>query len=196
LTANGWRALIWRREIDWRIFRGHACGALVVLMAFVALQVAVSRPVAYLILGATPFIGYGLPRKLELNVDRPGHSFACGMVCTTLSLAAGISGPLLDVFFLRSAMDRRGIVATKAASQTLVHLIRAVYFGALLSTGQNGVEWWFALAMAGLAVAGTSLSRMALEGITESHFRQWTRGVVSAMGMFFLCNGIWSLAHH
>jgi hypothetical protein len=118
MASNGWRAWLWRKEVNWRIFRGNAYGAGLSLAVFCALQLALSRPVVYVILGLTPFISFVLPRDLKLNVDRRGHSFACGVACNALQLLSGVAGPLLDVFFLHSKMDRRGVVATKAASQT------------------------------------------------------------------------------
>lgn len=107
MAANGWRAWLWRRAIDWRVFRGTCLGALAVLAVFSALQLAGSRPVVYLILGITPFISYLVPASLKLNVDRRGHAFLCG------------------------------VVATKAASQTLSHLVKIVYFGVLLSSARG-----------------------------------------------------------
>ncbi len=192
MAANGWRAWLWRREIDWRVFRGTCLGALVVLAVFSLLQLAGSRPVVYLILGITPFISYLLPASLKLNVDRRGHAFLCGVVCTVLALLAGVSGPLLDVFFLPSRLDRRGVVATKAASQTFSHLVKIVYFGVLLSSAHGSVDWWFALLMIGLAVTGTTLSRKALDAMSDKDFRLWTRRVVSVIGVFYLANGLWA----
>ncbi len=194
MAANGWRAWLWRREVDWRVFRGSAYGALVVLAAFSAFQWVGSRSVVYLILGLTPFAGYLLPPALKLNVDKPGQPFVCGIVCTLLSLLSGVSGPLLDVFFLHSKMDRRGVVATKAASQTFAHLVKIAYFGVLLASDRGNVPWWVAAAMVGLAVMGTTLSRTALERISDRDFRRWTRWTVSVIGLFYLGNGLWALA--
>ena len=194
MAANGWRAWLWRSAIDWRVFRGTAYGALAVLAAFSVLQLVASRPVVYLILGLTPFVSFVLPANLKLNVDRRGHPFACGTVCTVLSLLSGVSGPLLDVFFLSSKLDRRGVVATKAASQTCAHLVKIVYFGALVTAGRGSLEWWFALPMVALAMAGTTLSRKVLESMTDRNFRLWTRWTVSVIGVFYLGNGLWALA--
>lgn len=194
MASNGWRAWLWRREIDWRVFRGTCYGAVLVLAVFSVLQLVGSRPVVYLILGATPFVSTLLPASLKLNVDRRGHAFLCGVVCTMLALLAGVSGPLLDVFFLHSAMDRRGVIATKAVSQTFSHLVKIVYFGILLSSAQGSVEWWFALLMVGLAVVGTTLSRKVLEAMSDKDFRVWTRRTVSVIGVFYLANGLWALA--
>ena len=195
MAANGWRAWLWRRHIDWRVFRGTVYGALCVLAIFGALQLVGSRPVVYVILGLTPFASYVLPTSLKLNVDRRVHSFACGVVCSVLSLLAGISGPLLDVFFLESRMSRQAVVATKAASQTFAHLSKIFYFGWLLrSAAQGEVEWPFALAMVALAVVGTTLSRKALDRMTDNDFRRWTRYTVTTIGVFYLGNGVWALA--
>jgi uncharacterized membrane protein YfcA len=195
MAANGWRAWLWRREIDWRVFRGAASGTLVVLAAFSALQLVGNRAVVYVILGVTPFIGFLLPARLKLNVDKPWHSFVCGTVCAILALLSGVSGPLLDMFFLHSRMDRRGVVATKAASQALAHIVKVVYFGALLNTEHPDIALWFAAAMIGLAMLGTSMSRTVLERMSDANFRSWTRWTVAVIGVFYLGNGAWVLAH-
>jgi uncharacterized membrane protein YfcA len=195
MASNGWRAWLWRHDIDWRVFRGTVYGSLCVVAVFGVLQLVGSRPVVYVILGLTPFVSYVLPPSLKLNVDRRGHSFACGVVCTALSLLSGVSGPLLDVFFLPSQMDRRGVVATKAASQTFAHLLKILYFGVVLASAHGTVEWPLALAMVGLAVIGTTLSRTVLERMTDHDFRRWTRHTVTAVGTFYLCSGLWALAH-
>ena len=127
MAANGWRAWLWRSNVNWRVFRGYALGALLALAAFIVVQIVVSKPVAYILLGSTPFVSFVLPRRLTLNVDHRGHPVFCGVVCTGLQLLAGVSGPLLDVFFVRSALNRRGVVATKAMSQTLGHFIKIIY---------------------------------------------------------------------
>jgi uncharacterized membrane protein YfcA len=193
MASNGWRALLWRTEIAWPIAARIAAGALVALAVFGTLRLVVSRPVAYLILGTTPFATYLLPRDAHLDVDRRGHAFACGVVCTVLQLLCGVSGPLLDVFFLRSKMGRRAVVATKAAAQTFGHAVKILYFGALSAGADSAVEWWLALTMIGLAMLGTTLSRKALERISDVDFRQWTRRTVLVVGAYYLGSGAWML---
>src|SRR6185436_10924467 len=98
LASNGWRALLWRASVDWRVFRGYVLGALAATAGFTALQLVVSKPAALIMMGLTPFVTLALPEKLHLNVERRGHPFACGAICSMLSLTAGVSGPILDVF--------------------------------------------------------------------------------------------------
>jgi len=195
LASNGWRAILWRRSIDWRVFRGNAYGSIAALAAFTLVQLVASKPVALLVLGVTPFIALALPEKLVLDVQRRGHSFACGVICTGLQLLAGVSGPILDMFFVRSNMDRRAVVATKASTQSLGHIIKIAYFGGLVGAAQRGtVEFWLGALMVALAITGTTLSRRVLEKLTDASFRKWTRWTVMTTGLVYLSTGAWLLS--
>ena len=193
LASNAWRALLWRRMVDWRVFRGYVYGALVALAFFAVLQLVVSKPVALIMMGLTPFITLVLPEKLHLNVERRGHSLACGIVCNGLSLTAGVSGPILDVFFVRSKMTRQAVVATKAMTQSFSHLLKIGYFGALVSGERGLVQPWIAAMMVVLAFAGTTMSRRVLERMNDASFRFWTRATVIVLGTFYIANGLWLL---
>jgi len=149
----------------------------------------VAKPVALIAMGITPFVALALPEKLHLNVERRWHPFVCGLVCLALSLTAGIAGPILDVFFVRSRMTRHAVVATKASTQSLSHLLKIVYFGGLTATGA-AVPVWLAATLVVLAFAGTSLSRQVLERISDAAFRRWTRWTVTALGAVYLTSGL------
>ena len=168
LASNGWRALLWRKSVDWRVFRGYVLGAMVALALFAMLQLVVSKPVALIVMGLTPFLSLALPESLHLNVERRGHSFSCGLICSSLSLTAGVSGPILDVFFIRSKMTRHAVVATKAMTQSFSHLQKIVYFGAMVAGARGVVEPWLAVVLVLTAFAGTSLSRRVLERMNDA----------------------------
>jgi uncharacterized membrane protein YfcA len=144
-------------------------------------------------MGLTPFVALALPEGLHLNVERRGHPFACGMVCMVLSLMAGVSGPILDVFFVRSKMSRHAVVATKAMTQSLSHIMKILYFGAFAVVEGSGVDPWLAAMMVVLAFTGTSLSRRVLERMNDASFRFWTRWTVMSLGAFYLGSGAFML---
>ena len=118
-------------------------------------------------------------------------------------MLAGVSGPLLDVFFVQSKLDRRGVVATKAMSQTLGHLIKITYFGAIawLATAETKEVVGIALSIplaatcVVLAFTGTSLSKRVLEKMSDADFRLWTKWTVLTMGVIYLGSGIWLFLH-
>src|SRR5689334_11286315 len=191
LASNGWRAMLWRAQVDWRVFRGYLLGALVATAVFAMLQLVVSKPVALVAMGLTPFVALALPEKLHLNVERPGQPFACGAICSALSLTAGVSGPILDVFFVRSRMGRHAVVATKAMTQSASHILKIAYFGGIAATGRGTVDPWIAAMMVVLAFTGTSLSAPVLRRMNDKSFRQWTRWTVLTLGVFYLASGVW-----
>ena len=190
LASNGGRALMLRNEVDWRVFRGYVIGAALALGLFAATSIVVGKAAALIAMGLTPFAALLLPEKLHLNVERRGHSALCGFVCLALNLVAGIAGPILDAFFVRSKMSRHAVVATKALTQTLSHLVKIVYFGGVIAVQGGEVSPWLIPTMVLLAFLGTSLSRPVLERMSDASFRQWTRWTVMTLGALYLASGL------
>ncbi len=190
LASNAGRAFLWRDKVDWRIFRGYAYGALAMLALFAAVRLVVSKPVALIVMGFTPFVTMWLPESVHLNVERRGHPIACGVACSAISLTTGVSGPILDIFFVRTKMSRHAVVATKSMTQSFSHLLKIFYFGAVVSVEGGPLQPWVAGAMVLLALAGTSLSRHVLERMNDASFRRWSRRTVLTLGLLYLANGI------
>ncbi len=190
LAANGWRAVLLRAEVDWRVFRGYVVGALAALLLFTLVRLVVSKPVALIAMGLTPFATMWLPEGLHLNAQRRGQAFLCGVLCAAVSLTAGVSGPILDVFFVRTGMRRHAVVATKALTQSFTHILKIFYFGAVISLQGGNVRPWLAAMMVVLALVGTSLSRSVLERMNDVSFRRWTRWTVLTLGAIYLANGL------
>ena len=190
LASNGGRAFMLRNEVDWRVFRGYVVGAALALGLFAATSIVVGKAAALIAMGLTPFAALLLPEKLHLNVERRGHSALCGFVCLALNLVAGIAGPILDTFFVRSKMSRHAVVATKALTQTLSHLVKIVYFGGVIAVQGGEVSPWLIPTMVLLAFLGTSLSRPVLERMSDASFRQWTRWTVMTLGALYLASGL------
>jgi hypothetical protein len=193
MSSNGWRALLWWRYIGWSILARYAVGLAAALALFAAIRFIPDRAVVLLLLGATPFAVWLLPDRLAPRADRKGGAEACGLICTALQLLSGVSGPTLDIFFVKTALDRRAVVATKAACQVVTHLSRLVYFGGL--TGVEDDLGWPILALSvTMAIVGTSLSRVILERMTDVQFRRWTQRLVMAIGAVYMVQGIVVLA--
>jgi len=153
----------------------------------------VGKPIALIVMGFTPFVALALPERLHLNVERRGQPLACGLICNALNLTAGVSGPILDIFFVRSQMTRHRVVATKAMTQSFSHVLKIFYFGAVMAVEGGDVDAWLAALMVALAFTGTSLSRRVLDRMNDQSFRQWTRWTVMTLGVFYLGNGVYLL---
>ena len=193
MASNGWRAWLWRAHIEWRIAGWFALGCVVAALAFAAVALVPSKAVALLMLGLIPFLAMAVPPRLRLNVARPGHAVTSGGVCMVLQLLAGVSGPILDLFFVQSGLDRRGIIATKATVQTLGHALKLVYFGAALLASGETLSPWVALMAIALAIVGTTSARRVLEAMSDEQFRLWSRLLIMALSVVYLVQGTYLL---
>ena len=122
LASNGWRAWLWRASIRWPIVGGYAVGSVAMFALMKLIAFLPDKAVIFLGLGLMPFVVDRLPRALQPDITRRFAPAICGAVIMVLQLLAGAAGNVLDVFFQQSPLDRKTIVATKAATQVLAHL--------------------------------------------------------------------------
>ncbi|TSH91601.1 TSUP family transporter [Verticiella sediminum] len=191
MAANGGRALLWRQRIAWPILGAYSVGLLAALGLFGLLRYVPDRGVVLISLGLLPFVALAVPPRYAPQADRPVGAFVCGVLNGAVQMLAGVSGPLLDVFFVRSRMDRRDVVATKAACQTLAHATKLVYFAAFAGAWHSDtVEFWVLPLAIAAAFWGTHLSRTLLERMSDVGFRRWTRRIIMAIGVVCLAQGV------
>lgn len=188
LVANGWRALLHRRHIAWPIIGNYALASAAAAAVIAALSFVPSRPLLFLLLGLVPLLVW-LPKGwLQLDASKRSHALTSGFLVTLVNLTAGVAGPLLDIFFVRTALTRHQIVATKAATQVFSHAAKIAVFGLpLLGAGGAGFPpWWvFALAIP-LSMLGTAAGGLVLDRISDVDFKRWTAWIVTAIGAFYL----------
>lgn len=188
LAANGWRAVLHRRHVDWVILGFHAVGSAIAAAIVLSIAYVPSKPLVFLLLGLVPAFVW-LPRSwLQLDASRPLHSVISGFCVTGISLLSGVGGPLLDIFFVRTRLTRHQIVATKAATQVLSHAIKILVFGIPMLTGRgDGMPPLSLLALAiPLSMAGTALGGAVLDRMSDQTFLKWTRLIVTAVGTIYL----------
>lgn len=190
LTSNGWRAVLWRRHIDFRIFGRFLIGLLLAGLLFTFIGFIPDRAMVLITLGVVPFLAVLIPRQYVPQATSRGGAELCGFLNTAMQFIAGVSGPLLDIFYVRTEMDRRAIVATKAACQACAHLAKLIYFGHALAGGESVPAVVLAVAVA-TAVCGTSLSKFVLERMSDKQFRRWTQMLVMSIGAVYLAQGLY-----
>lgn len=187
-TSNGSRAWFLREHIQWHILPGYVLGAAIALSAFWFLSLVPNASVILIVVGIFPWLARMLPKLGGLDISRKATSLACGVVVTTAQLFAGASGPLLDVFYLNSPLNRYQIIASKALTQTLGHLLKLVYYGLIIGVVDTAPLWFYAIAMAS-AVAGTRIGTRLLEHVTDARFRQTSGYVILAIAAACVVKG-------
>ena len=121
--------------------------------------------------------------------------YVAGALIIVLQLMAGAAGHILDVFFQKSQLDRKTIVATKAVTQVMGHVYRIIYFGSFAATFDTSIPWWvYAGRDRALTLTGTSLAAIVLTRMTDDGFRTWSRRVTLGVSVTYIARGLWLVA--
>ncbi|MGG5823196.1 TSUP family transporter [Falsiroseomonas sp. HW251] len=190
IASNGWRAALWWRHIKVRPVMGLMIGNALALGAWSLVLVVPDRAVALLMLGLSPFAVRALPDRWQPDPMRLSHGAAVGAVGMTLMLMTGVTGPLLDRFFLGGRLDRREIVASKAAMQMLSHAAKLLYFGVLVAD-TGSVDPVVAVLAIIASMLGTTLAKRVLEAMSDAQYRVWANRIITVIGSFYIAQGSW-----
>jgi uncharacterized membrane protein YfcA len=191
MASNGWRAFLWRAHISWRPVFVYLLGCAIALGTWSLIRYVPDKPVALLLLGTTPFLARLLPKDLKPNPESVWQGAVYGSICMGLMLTTGVIGPLLDTYFLGSGtMDRRGIIATKAACQVFSHLTKLIYFGGIIDQAA-AFNPWLALVAIACSMLGTTLSRRVLEAMSDAQFRRWANHLITTVASYYIVYAGW-----
>lgn len=191
-TANGSRTLILRKHLMWRLLPGYTLGASAAVAGFSALLFVPEASVVLILVGLFPWLARLQPKSSALNITRPASNIICGFSVTSAQLLAGAAGPLLDLFYLNSGLDRQTVVANKALTQTIGHLLRIFYYGAVISIATPLPNWLF-LAAAIAAVIGTRLGTWLLARWDDQRFQKVSGQIILATGTICILQGSYQL---
>ena len=191
-TANGSRTLILRKHLMWRLLPGYILGASAAVAGFSALLFVPEASVVLILVGLFPWLARLQPKSSALNITRPASNIICGFSVTSAQLLAGAAGPLLDLFYLNSGLDRQTVVANKALTQTIGHLLRIFYYGAVISVATPLPNWLF-LAAAIAAVMGTRLGTWLLARWDDQRFQKVSGQIILATGTICILQGSYQL---
>jgi uncharacterized membrane protein YfcA len=192
VASNGWRGLLWWRHVRWRAAVAFVTGSLIALAVWSIWRWVPSKPVALLLLGVTPFLVRLVPPALKPQPEDPLHGGSYGAICMTLMLLTGVSGPLLDTFFLGGGWNRKQIVATKAVCQVFAHATKLFYFSTVIDQAAS-VDPIMALLAVATSILGTSLARPVLERLSDSQYRTWATHIITLIACYYLAHGGWLL---
>ena len=193
LFANGWRALQWRSYVLWPIFGWYVAGAAISFAGMWMIAFVPDKAMVFLTLGLMPFAIEALPAVARPNIEWRGVPFITGVATTVIQILSGVGGLFLDIFFQKSALDRKTTNATKAVAQSFSHVVRALYFGSL--SGIGDVPLWAMGPAILLAIGGTSLAPFVIERMSDHGFRQWTRAIIFAISVVYLFRAGWLIWH-
>lgn len=184
LFANALRALILRRDIYWRALGFYGAGALATFFTLLHVRYVPNQLVVFLGIGLTPFVARLLPSRW-LDFEQPHAALVTGIQVTALNLTAGAAGPLLDVAFVDTRLNKNQVVATKAISQVFSHTLKLAYFAPLMSGREVAPSALGGILLA--TVLGTLTGTRILARLSDQRFKLLSRYLVYGIGLLYLC---------
>jgi len=189
IVANGSRAILSRQYINWRILGTMMLGLATAGIILWIVRYTPALATVYIVIGLLPILVWIPASWLQLDAGKPVHAFACGFLGGGLNLTVGVAGPSIDIFFIRTTLDRRTVVATKAAMQVLSHVSKVLFYWQATMV-LTSLEWGAVALAAPFAIAGTSAGYWILQRMTDVNFRVWMRWIVTAIGVYYLVQGV------
>lgn len=178
LGSNGGRALLTRKQVDWKVIGAFAPGVLVgaALGAWLLVDLPASAwqlTIALFVL----FLCWG-PALPKASFGNTGIFLASGLT-SFISLFVGATGPLVAAFIKQIHRDRFTTVATFATAMTLQHAPKALVFTV---AGFVFPDWLpFILAMIASGFAGTWLGLHVLKSLSNRWFHQAFNLILTAL---------------
>jgi len=192
-VSNSSRAWLLRPDIRWDILGYKLIGALPAIALLAMVSFIPNKATLFIVLGLLPFILW-LPKGVfQGDAAKPSNAIVCGAMVMSLNLSAGVAGPALDFFYVKTALTRKEIVATKAVTMFASHLVKIIYFGLPLiaATGLTTLPplWVFAAAVPCI-ILGTYIGTRILHRLSDIHFKSYTKYLVTVIGVIYLWRGV------
>lgn len=187
LASNVSRCYWLYRDINRPIFYIFALGSpLGGVAAFLFLD-RLARPewIFLLIVALLLYTAFKPSRMPRIRLNRAGY-FILGGVSTFLGALVGATGPLLAPFFLDDRFPKESIVATKAACQICIHLVKVPVFWGLAFRYQDYIFEILVLLIG--VVIGSRLGIELLRRVSELHFLWAMRVLLVLTSMRLLYN--------
>lgn len=192
-VSNSSRAWMLRPDIRWDILGFKLFGALPAIALLAAISFVPNKATLFIVLGLLPFILW-LPKGLfQGDAAKPLHAAFCGAMVMGLNLSAGVAGPALDFFYVKTRLTRKEIVATKAVTMFVSHLVKIAYFGLPLiaATGLTTLPpLWVLAAAVPCIIFGTFIGTRILNRLSDIHFKSYTKYLVTLIGCVYLWRGL------
>ncbi|MBO9695804.1 MAG: sulfite exporter TauE/SafE family protein [Sphingopyxis sp.] len=191
-ASNLWRVILHRAHVAWRVLLWFGIGAAASTGFFSLVLFTPTKFWVFLALGLMPILVW-LPQKwLALDADNRWHALCGGFVSTGLALVSGVSGPVTDLLFIHTRLNRHQVVATKALMQAIGHASKILVYGTVLfSTSAREIIPQPVTAIAVFAsMAGIMVGGYILDRISDAHFRASRRWIVTIIGATFLFQAV------
>ena len=183
IGSNGFRAVLMRREILYRLAPAFIIGTLVGSYIGGHTVFALETWILQIILGLFVLYATWAP-KFRSSDPAPAKFFGCGICGGFATMFIGGSGPLVAPFVNAACPTRQQFVATHATLMTFQHLFKVIIFGALGFAFGPYIPLLVGLLLFG--ALGTYAGRAVLDRLPEKVFRVGLQTILTLLALRLL----------
>ena len=192
-ASNGFRSWLFREHIHWPTLPWYMVGSAISLAICFYVAFIPEKYVVFLFLGGVAMLSIVTPSTPWMRIEQPKVATTCGFLVTIMQIISGVSGPLLDIFYLNSRLDRYEVMATKSMTQTVGHIVKLAYYGTLLEISLQDdftLPYWVIPFLIGVTFLGARSGKFLLHYINDHQFRRISRYLVFILGVAYVIMGI------
>ena len=170
LISNSTRFLLFFKHIQWRIILFFLIGVLPGAFIGIYIFKLLDKNLIKLLMGIFILAVIYLPKSQKERESSFSHFLPIGFISGLIGIFFGAIGPFLAPFFVRKDVIKEELVATKAACQSIAHIIKISLFGFI---GINILPYWHILLYLCLAVIlGTIVGKKLLTKMSDVAFKR------------------------
>ena len=189
-TSSASRIAVFRRHIVWKTCWWFVPASIpaVLLGAYLIKYIDplyLQGVVALFLLANLPQLF--VSRKRQVAGERPYPTWVLAIVGALAGFVSGITGAiglLFNRFYLKYGLTKEQIVATRAANEIVLHVIKLVIY--ILLGLWSGTALWLGLTIAVAAVVSSYTVKYILPHLSEFAFRKIGYGAMVASGLVLL----------
>lgn len=191
LIGNSQRIFLFWQDINWSVtawyLPGAISGAILGAFAFTKIQAEWLQLVLGLFLILT-VLSYGFGEKERSFTVNAWHFLPAGFVHAFLSGLIGSTGPLMNPFFLNYGLIKEQMIATKAITVVLIHVVKMITYAGLGALTTQSLGYGIAIGLS--AIPANWVGQYFLKKINEKQFRQLVLATMAVSGALMIWNEI------
>lgn len=189
-TSSASRIAIFKKHINWKIFFWFVPFSIPAVLAGAYLIKYINPN--YLQLIVALFLVSNAPqlfksKKIEVTSEKPYPDFALAVIGFLAGFVSGITGAiglLFNRFYLKFGLSKEEIVATRAANEVFLHLIKLLIY---ISLGlYSNLALWLGLAIAAATIISSYTVKFILPYLSENIFKRVGYGAMVISGVALL----------
>ncbi|MCJ7936220.1 MAG: sulfite exporter TauE/SafE family protein [Chryseobacterium sp.] len=176
LTSSASRIAVFKQHINWKIFLWFVPFSIpaVLLGAYLIKYVNpnyLQLVVAFFLIANLPQLFVSKNKKEETGTSYPKSALAViGFTAGFISGITGAVGLLFNRFYLKLGLKKEEIVATRAANEVGLHLIKLIIYISLGLYSKTAL--WLGVAIAAAAIVSSYTVKYILPHLSENLFRK------------------------